>query len=322
MRKVISIGTSPLMRHGLLPGFEKLGYETDYFPFRLWHTFDEDVGRQILTQDFDDKKPELLIFGGYGPKYFEIIPELCKKNGVGFIYWAIEDPVGFNKTISLAEKADYVFTTTRESISEYAKRGIKSSLLTFACNPTYHRTGKYKQEYDLDLALVASHYQWEARRKGYKTILNAAVESGKSFKVWGAGWDSKVGKQALGNFNLFNGYFPNEHLPNLCASTKIILGIQCDDSSITQTSMRPYEVLGCKGFHLTQRTKATVNIFKEGEHLVTADSKEEALEKMLFYINHSQERERISNKGQQFVYKYHTYEQRVREIILPTMGLL
>ncbi|MFU7592307.1 CgeB family protein [Priestia sp. RMT2NF4] len=320
--KVTSIGNSPLMKHGLIPAFKNMGYETDYFPFRSWHTFDEDVGKDLLTKDFLNKKTDVLIFGGYAPKYFDILPELCKQHGVGFIYWAIEDPLGFNKTLPLAKKADYVFTTTKESIDEYAKEGIQAALLLFACNPNYHKSGEYKKAYDLDLALVASHYRWEARRKGYKTILEAAIDSQKSFKVWGAGWDTSLGKQTLTNPNLFHGYFPNGQLPNLCASAKIVLGIQCDDSSFTQTSMRPYETLGCGGFHLTQRTKATINIFEEGKHLVTADSKEEALEKILYYINHAQERERISRLGQQFVYKYHTYEQRVKEIILPKIGIL
>ncbi|MDY7223910.1 CgeB family protein [Halalkalibacterium halodurans] len=316
---ITSIGTSPLMRLGLLEGFRKVGFETEYFPFRLWSQLDEETGKELLIKDFKKIKTDFLIHGGYAPKYFSILPEICKEKGVAFIYWAIEDPVGYNNTLFLAEKADFVFTTTQECVSEYAKKGIKATLLTFACNPDYHKMGKYSSKYDLDLALVASHYRWEARRKGYRTILDGAIESGKRLKVWGAGWDTDIGRKTLKNQGIFEGYLPNSHLPSLCASAKIVLGIQCDDSSFTQTSMRPYEVLGCHGFHLTQKTKATTKIFKDGEHLVTAGSKEEAIEKILYYLERPQERQRIARQGQDFVYRYHTYEQRVKEIMLPQM---
>ena len=317
--RFISVGSSPLMRLGLLSGFSQLNHVTGFFPLQNWMALDEDKGTAFLVRYFEKYKPDYLIFGGYAPKYFDIIPKLCKKHGAGFIYWAIEDPIAFNDTLFLAQKADFVFTTTEECIPEYKKHGVDADLLLFACNPDYHKTGAYYPDYATDLAMAASYYRWKTRKQGYQIILEAAKESGLGLKVWGAGWQKEPGQSVLGNTDYYCGYLPNGRLPDLCQSAKIILGVQCDDSSMTQTSMRPYEVLGCCGFHLTQWTKATVNIFKEGQHLVTANTKEEALKKIKYYIGHPSARMKIAQQGQAFVYKHHTYLCRVRDVVMPRL---
>lgn len=319
--KITSVGTSPLMRHGILPGFRKLGFDTSSFPFQKWNSLSEAQGTDLLKKYILAAKTDYLLFAGYAPKYFCHLPTFCKENGIAFIYWAIEDPIGFEQTLFLAKESDLLFTTTAESIEEYKKRGIKAHLLTFACNPDYHKTGVFQTEYKSDLVLAASCYYHPARLNGLHIILEAAKEikakEGASLQVWGAGWETHLGKKILQDPSLYCGYFPNKRLPDLCASAKIVLGIQCDDSSMTQTSMRPYEILGCRGFHLTQWTKATENIFQDGKHLVTAKSKEEAVEKIAYYLNHPEQREKIAQQGQDFVYRYHTYEKRIKENILP-----
>ena len=319
--KFVSLGTSPLMRLGLLHGLEKLGFETGSFPPHNWMDIEEAEGCALLTQCFEEARPDCFILDGYAPDYFSMIPGLCQQHGAALIYWAIEDPVGFNKTLPLAQKADFVFTTTQECIPRYRLYGINARLLLFACSPEFHHAGQFNAEYDIDLALAASFYFWEARMRGYDIILDAAKESGGSLKVWGAGWLRKPGQDRLGNPEYYRGYLPNEQLPDLCASAKIILGIQGNNSSLTQTSMRPFEVLGCRGFHLTQWTKATVNLFEDGKHLVTAFTREEALDKIRFYLAHPDERSKIALQGQQYVYAHHTYEHRIRDVILPRLSL-
>jgi len=43
----------------------------------------------------------------------------------------------------------------------------------------------------------------------------------------------------------------------------------------------------------------------------------EAIEKAKYYLKNDSARKRIARKGQEFVRKYHTYERRVRENLLP-----
>jgi spore maturation protein CgeB len=56
-------------------------------------------------------------------------------------------------------------------------------------------------------------------------------------------------------------------------------------------------------------------------HLATASTKEEALDKIGYYLTHPDERKKIALQGQQYVYMNHTYERRVREVILPRLSI-
>jgi len=320
--KISALNPVPLMVHGLMPGAEECNMETSIFECApgIFSGKQEDECREILKPMIEAHKPDYVIFEGYQPTAFFALMNLCKEKGIGSIYWAIEDPVLYDYTIPFVIKADFAFTTAVECIDKYRERSLKVDLLTFACNPKYHKTGHYKEEYALDIALQASYYNQPSRIRGYDIVLDPALQGDYSINIWGAYWETELGKQRLGQkHNMFKGYFPNHDLPDLCASAKIILGVQCDDTSLTQTSMRPYEVLGCRGFHLTQRTFATEAIFKDGEHLVTAGTAAEASEKIKFYLENESERLRIANSGQEYVYANHTYERRVREVMLPRL---
>lgn len=174
----------------------------------------------------------------------------------------------------------------------------------------------------IDFAVQASWYNWPERVNGYNNILKPLMNLNLNYKIWGYNWDSDYnGRMFLeNNYDKFSGTLDNSELPDLCASSKIILGFQCDSSSETQTSMRNYEVLSCNGFYLCQYTKASANIFKEGTHLELVRDKFEAVEKAEFYLKHEDARKRIARQGQEYVQKEHSYEKRVRDNILPYLN--
>jgi len=318
MKKICSLVTSPLMTSQLLPCFKNLGYETSYFPCRSWMIMSKDEGLKWLEHDLKNSKCDLLIFGGNFPPYFLEIANLCKKYKCKYLYWAIEDPVCFEHTLKMAKTADFVFTTTIECIQKYKTHKIDAELLLFACTPEYHKPGKFVKEYEYDCVLQASYYTWKPRLEGYNIILDPALKLTNSISVWGAGWADGNGKIRLGkHFDKYKGYFGNNLLGDLCESSKIILGVQCDNTSISQISMRPFEVLACGGFHLTQWTKAKIGLYADGQHLLTSKSKEETEEIIKYYLNHEDERNKIRTHGMEFVRQNHTYYHRINDVILP-----
>lgn len=146
------------------------------------------------------------------------------------------------------------------------------------------------------------------------------ISYGYRFRVYGNYWDSPQGMNILHNQKKYYGnYLPIPLTPSLYSSSKIILGVHCDNSSATQISLRPFEVLSSGGFHLSQWSPATTYWFKDGVHLVTARTTEEARDKMYFYINNDTARIKIANQGKEYVLKEHTYQRRVNDILLPNL---
>lgn len=336
--KFAYFSASPIMQYGLMAGFTQNGQEVKLFPVAC-------LGDALVTLEFGGKvvrtsyreqelinqyidnclqayRPDYVILEGYQQELALAIVLACRKQGCGFIYWSIEDPVGFTRMLPVAKAADFVFTTTAECLPEYRNNGIEAHLLLFACDPAYHRTGVYQQSYDLDFAVQASWYPFASRVRGFNILLKPLLGLGLNYRIWGYNWDSDPwGKAFLGTCQeYYAGILPNSELPDLCASSKIILGFQCDDSSMTQTSMRNYEVLCCGGFYLCQYSKASEAIFAEGIHLELVRDEEEAVAKTRYYLSHDAERLKIARQGQAYVQSRHTYAVRVKEDVLPYLA--
>lgn len=79
--------------------------------------------------------------------------------------------------------------------------------------------------------------------------------------------------------------------------------------------LRIWDVLGAKGFLLTNYQAEIPLYFTEGEDLVCFDGIEDLKEKTAYYLLHEKERRVIAENGYQKVKKYHTYLNRIEEIL-------
>lgn len=83
----------------------------------------------------------------------------------------------------------------------------------------------------------------------------------------------------------------------------------------TGLSLRVWDVLGCGGFLLTNYQAELPEYFEIGHDLETYESMEELEQKIQYYLTHEEERIEIAINGYEKVARFHTYEQRVAEMI-------
>lgn len=79
--------------------------------------------------------------------------------------------------------------------------------------------------------------------------------------------------------------------------------------------LRIWDVLGSKGFLLTNYQAEIPYYFKEGEDLVCFDGVEDLREKVGYYLTHEEERLAIAEHGYRKVREGHTYIERIRTIL-------
>lgn len=325
------LNPSPMMQYGIMPVFEKLGIDVRMPRNRL--QFEELKYPKCMTSTLSDKEKYHILYTAVkrsdcdivflngANRYYNAVSDACREFSKKFIYWATEDPVLYDLMLPITSKyADLILSPSIECVEKYRSLGLNAQLMMFACNPDYHKPGRYNSKYDLDMILQASCYNHPTRLKGFDTILKPALKLSKEgyrLNVYGAFWDTSLGMKYLKNPLLYKGFHPNEDIPDICASSKIILGIQCSDVSKTQQSMRSFEILASGGFHLTQWTPSMDYFFENGRHLVAVKSPHEAYEKLKYFLKHDHEREKIAQQGMAYVRDNHTYEQRVKQSILP-----
>lgn len=264
--KILFTNDSPLIKYGLAAGFQQIGHQVKIMREKteqLW-TVPPREQKIRLRRAMANFRPDFLFTEGHPRFEPEIICGTAQQMGIPHLYWAIEDPVCTALTLNTyAPKVEYIFTTTVECIAKYRGLGKKSELLLFGCNPDFHRFTGVIPEYRHDLVLVASNYS--SRYQEAQWFIMPLVESGYDIKIWGLWWNDPSRPVNLTKYAaVYGGLLPYEYLPAVYSSAKIILGINCDDSSKTQTSMRPYEALACGGgLYLGHYTKAQEYLFKD-----------------------------------------------------------
>ena len=87
--------------------------------------------------------------------------------------------------------------------------------------------------------------------------------------------------------------------------------------------LRIWDVLGSGGFLLTNFQAEIPMYFKDGEDLVSFYSRDDMLDKAVYYAAHDDERKRIASSGRQKVEKYHSYKARIAKLfeILKEYGI-
>ena len=327
------LNPSPMLEHGIMPALAKIGFEVIVPRNKL--QFNELKYPNCMTTKIANKEKYQILYNAIKRSdcdyvflnganlYYGAVPDACRDFHKKFIYWATEDPVLYDLMLPITAKhADLILSPSIECVQKYRHLGLNAHLMMFACNSYFHKPGKYNPKYDLDLILQASCYNHPTRLKGFDMVVKPALrlsKEGCKFNVYGAFWDSPLGIKYLKNPLLYKGFHPNDDIPDISASAKIVLGVQCSDTSKTQQSMRSFEILASGGFHLTQWTPSMDYYFENGKHLVTVKSPNEAYEKMKYYLKHEDERIRISQQGMEYVRNNHTYERRVKESILPNL---
>ena len=79
--------------------------------------------------------------------------------------------------------------------------------------------------------------------------------------------------------------------------------------------LRVWDVLGSKGFLLTNYQAEIPYYFTEGEDLVCFDGVEDLREKIAYYLTHEEERMQIAENGYRKVKEHHTYVKRIIEML-------
>lgn len=325
----------------LKPAFEKMGWEI-YTP----HRYDYRISfREIafeMKKLFSEVKMDLVFstmlnfpFDMY-KHIFDTLPEDCPR-----IWWTIEDPNCFDCFINQAKLYDVVFTSASEMISKYKSSGIKNvDYLTLATNPELHKPLieedlqkqiKYTRgnnlysrkviDLDFESIFVGNKYShYKERIIGEKNILEPLAIQDRNFRIFGdENWfrDKLYQKKWFGSSHWGD-------LDKIYGRSKIILGVNSQRHSPTMSSMRVYEVLGCKKFFLTDWSLSMETIFEDKEHLVISRNPQETIELYDYYLNNEKERNDISEKGYNFVIKNHTYYHRLKKIefVLKKVGLL
>ncbi|WP_029518073.1 CgeB family protein [Paenibacillus polymyxa] len=312
--RVLFTNNAALIKYGIASGFKNLGCDIYIMDgkYQLWDKSKE-VQIELFKEIIEIFKPD-LIFSECFANFAEGIFEHTKEKGIFHAYWAIEDtPHDHWIGDYWSDYANHIFTTTAECLPNYWNKGKKAELMLFGCNPSFHKT--VPTETRCDISLVANNY--ERRSKQTKDFIFPLVEQGFDISIYGNEWwmDQNREINLVNHPQVYKGYKAYEELSLLYSSSKIVIGQNLDDHSITQTSMRPFEAVAIGGgIFVSPWTKAQEYLFHDLVYLPkTTDEMIQMVNEVLKMTD--RQRKIKANKAQKFVYKYHNYDIRALQVV-------
>lgn len=117
----------------------------------------------------------------------------------------------------------------------------------------------------------------------------------------------------MGPTDYYNG------MPYVFKTAKINLNISLR-SIKSGIPLRAFDIMGCGGFLLTNYQDEFLDYFVPDEDFVFYSDYSELMDKVDYYLTHEEERKRIARNGHDKVKKYHTFEDRIRDILEVVMG--
>lgn len=209
---------------------------------------------------------------------------------------------------------DLLFTTKPFELDLYKELGAHSVHLTYQAydeNRFYPREPSEQDfiKYNTDVVLIGHFEKYRA------DCIKAIVDSGAKVKVWGEYWEryAKLHPWAR-NVVMGRSVICDQYCLAL-SSAAICLGL-LSRFIPESTTTRSFEIPACGAFMLADRTKEHLELFEEGKEAEFFSSKEELVEKVHYYLEHSQERKDIAVAGRQrCVNSGYSFQDRLKDIL-------
>ena len=194
----------------------------------------------------------------------------------------------------------------------YAKGAKRVEYLPFAWDPELHPftdlSGKEEEKYRSDLVFIGN---WTHERERWlETVADFELT------IWGDA-ACKWGRMKKGS-ELFNKWKPvsvrGKEFAKVVRASKINLNFLRDQNKGSH-NMRTFEVPGCGGFLLTERSEEQCEFFEEDKEIACFSTPEELREKIKFYLPRDELRRKMAEAAHRKVAQVHTYLDRGKRIL-------
>lgn len=153
---------------------------------------------------------------------------------------------------------------------------------------------------------------WNPKRQSFLDKL-----SGYNLGIVGPGWNTRTltSNPALAR-KVVKYTMHGEELTRFYQSARIVLNInQWQANEASGTTLRVTDVPACGSFLLTEYSSELADLFELETEICTFSAPEEMKEKIDYYLNHEEERERIARAGLERTRKLPTPEDRMKLIL-------
>jgi spore maturation protein CgeB len=307
------------------------------------HPFDRilEVGKKKFNEELLEivmrEKPDMLFAFMYSDEFDEatllkIKNETSTKTFAWFAddYWRF-----FNYSRHLALYFSYVVTTYSKALDWYRDGGFNNAILSqWACNtsvykPVVESGTNAPIKKDIDVSFVGQYKPARAK------VIRELERAGIHVEAFGFGWPNgrvsneemmKIFSRSKINLNLnvrANLLYPSAigRIVLKRSRAHLVPDLHFIDNfraylhiPVPHTHARPFELAGTGGFVISGKSEDIGAYYKEGKEMVFYSGTDDLIEKIRYYLAHTEEREAIARAGYERTITEHTYIKRFEEL--------
>ncbi|MEE2886107.1 MAG: glycosyltransferase [Planctomycetota bacterium] len=300
----------------LVDALEQNGVEVKWLNCSFLKRYFTKPGMRFLVRHICKRYDPDLLFVFYHDLPRELMKEFSKE--IPTVVWQ-EEPFEIRDwQVDYVRDARLLCMSTPRLVREYRERGIgNATFLLSGYSPAFHGPADIPRpiEYDREIAFIGGPGIMGENRPEFLAWLSEHYD----VEVFG------IIKSWLPTLHKFPGLrFGREIGPSeygqICARSKIVLGLNQNHENAYYFSNRIFLTLACRGFHLIRYVPGTEDLFEDGKHLAWFKSKQECLDKVDYYLEHEDQRLEIAAEGCELVTKQHRYQDRVADILAILSG--
>lgn len=203
----------------------------------------------------------------------------------------------------MLKRVDVFFHTSRGQFDEYRAAGVRRPVYVHSgVDPDYHRRARPSARYAGEVAFIGKAFGTE------RIEFIQQLSRDLSLKVYGAGWRPHGVTPARESVGV-------REFARICASSKIVVGIDKTAEQELYFSNRTWFVLGCGGFLLTRYIPGLETLFANHRHLVWYRDAAEAVDLARHYLKSDAERSTIARQGYEFVHEHYRFDRMAKNMI-------
>jgi len=211
-----------------------------------------------------------------------------------------------DKLLNLFDSCHIFYTIALGNIEEYRKMcpNTKVMHLQQGCDPQTHKIEKLTTADHTAYDCEAMFAGWISKRTGRPPLFQYLSEH-TNLKLYGK--ETK---------NLITDSAHNK----ACLCSNIVLGHNSWPSVAISMSVRDYKVMAAGGFLLTEYCPGMETWFKLGEECESYTTKEEALDKIKYYLSNEDKRKKMAESGYTAAHAKHKYADRIKQVLEDIRG--
>lgn len=311
--EVYSVDERTLLLSGRLPErfFSTIGVRIRAVETLLTRSFPrfETYVYDRLCRTVESYNPDLIIThsGGIPPR---AIRKMKRETGATIVCWFPDHPGNIGRGYLLAGAYDALFAKDKYLVQLVRNNlGQKAYYLPECCQPRWHRrvelTEEEKRFYGCDLTIAGNLYWYRA------SIFEHFIED-YDVKLWGPPMPKWL-QSPIRRVHQ-NRYVGELEKAKAFNAAKIVLNT-FQPGEFRGVNVRVFETAGCGAFQICEYRPEIEELFILGKEIVVFHSIADLKEKIDYYLEHPQERQRIADAAYKRAHKDHTYEKRLQTML-------